>query len=83
MWTMILRKLLIVRRNLHFAVDKRHFCGDPGLRDVSRQCFQTVKFLLLSLLFAVFYLSMSTVICIFAAFSEYGLYRDYSTGYNP
>ena len=46
-------------------------------------CFQTVKFLLLSLLFVVFYLSMSTVICIFAAFSEYGLYRDYSTGYNP
>ena len=46
-------------------------------------CFQTVKFLLLSLLFVWFYLSMSTVICIFAAFSEYGLYRDYSTGYNP
>ena len=46
-------------------------------------CFRMVKFLLHPLLFVVFYLSMSAVICIFAAFSEYGLYRDYSTGYNP
>ena len=47
------------------------------------QSVKSVKILLILLLFAWFYLSMSTVICIFAAISEYGLYRDNSTGYNP
>ena len=47
------------------------------------QSVKSVKILLILLLFVWFYLSMSTVICIFAAISEYGLYRDYRTRYNP